>query len=78
MVEQRRHQQFAEYRIKGEWFQSCPEMLTHIAEVKKTTAERTGGEARMAAAFEAIEPASPLMSGAERLGLTDPVDALYR
>lgn len=29
-VELQRHEQFAHLRIKGEWFQAAPELLTHV------------------------------------------------
>lgn len=56
-VEQRRHLQFAEYRIVGEWFRVCDPLMEHIQRVKAAESDRKRGEHRMAAAFEVIDPA---------------------
>lgn len=40
LVEARRHRQFAEHRIVGEWFASAPKLLQHIEQLREKQAER--------------------------------------
>jgi excisionase family DNA binding protein len=37
-IERQRHRQFAQYRISGEWFQSAPPLMAHIATLKSLPA----------------------------------------
>lgn len=40
MVEARRHKQFAEHRIIGEWFAMAPALLEHVAQLQAKQADR--------------------------------------
>lgn len=50
-VEARRHRQFAEHRIIGEWFASAPALLEHVESLKARHAERERWRETAADAF---------------------------
>lgn len=68
-VEARRHQQFAEHRIKGEWFAAAPELLQHIEVLKTKHAERQQWREKACEAFDILDYTVPLRTDAEALAL---------
>lgn len=73
-VERRRHQQFAQHRIVGEWFAASEDLRAHIAEIKAAEARRNRGHERMGKALKRLDLyLVPSRTDAELLGFKDPL-----